>query len=54
MYNVVIEKKVAKMLDKLPNEYYRLIRKHLLELEENPLTKEECDASSEKNNGKRY
>ncbi|KAA6342925.1 Toxin RelG [termite gut metagenome] len=36
MYNVVIEKKVAKILDKLPNEYYQLIMKHLLELEQNP------------------
>ncbi|KAA6333308.1 Toxin RelE [termite gut metagenome] len=36
MYNVVIEKKVAKILDRLPNEYYLLIMRHLLELEQNP------------------
>jgi mRNA interferase RelE/StbE len=36
MYNVVIGKKAEKMLDKLPDEYYRLITKHLLDLENNP------------------
>jgi mRNA interferase RelE/StbE len=36
MYNVVISKKVEKMLDKLPTNYYQLIIKHLLELEQNP------------------
>ena len=36
MYSVVIGKKAEKVLDKLPNDYYRLIIKHLLELETNP------------------
>jgi mRNA interferase RelE/StbE len=36
MYNVVISKKAAKTLDKLPDEYYRLIAKRLLDLEQNP------------------
>jgi len=36
MYNVIISKKVAKLLDKLPNNYYQLIVEHLAELEINP------------------
>jgi mRNA interferase RelE/StbE len=36
MYKVVISKKVGKLLDKLPDTYYRLIIKHLLDLESNP------------------
>jgi mRNA interferase RelE/StbE len=36
MYNIIVSKKAEKVLDKLPNEYYELISKHLLILEENP------------------
>jgi mRNA interferase RelE/StbE len=36
MYNVIIGKKVGKTLDRLPDEYYQLIIKHLLDLENNP------------------
>jgi mRNA interferase RelE/StbE len=36
MYNVIVSKKAEKMLDKLPDEYYGLISKHLLGLEQNP------------------
>ena len=36
MYKVVISKKVEKLLDKLPNNYYQLIVRHLVALETNP------------------
>ncbi|MDR2809661.1 MAG: type II toxin-antitoxin system RelE/ParE family toxin [Tannerellaceae bacterium] len=36
MYNVIISKKVEKMLDKISNDYYQLIIEHLLDLEQNP------------------
>ena len=36
MYSVILSKKAEKILDKLPNEYYKLITKHLLNLEQNP------------------
>ena len=36
MYNVIVSKKAEKVLDILPNEYYKLISKHLLSLEQNP------------------
>ncbi|OAV64169.1 Toxin RelE [Bacteroidales bacterium Barb6XT] len=36
MYNVIIGKKAQKALNKLPTEYYRLILKRLLSLEQNP------------------
>ncbi|MCL2726828.1 MAG: type II toxin-antitoxin system RelE/ParE family toxin [Bacteroidales bacterium] len=36
MYSVVVGLKAEKVLDKLPNEYYKLISKHLLELEKDP------------------
>jgi mRNA interferase RelE/StbE len=35
-YNVIISKKVEKLLDTLPNNYYQLIIRHLLDLENNP------------------
>jgi len=36
MYNVSVSHKAEKVLDRLPNDYYQLISKHLLELEQNP------------------
>jgi len=36
MYNVIVSKQAEKMLDKLPDEYYKSISKHLLSLEQNP------------------
>ena len=36
MYNVIVGSKAEKMLDRLPNKYYRLITTHLLSLEHNP------------------
>ncbi|OAV72846.1 Toxin RelG [Bacteroidales bacterium Barb6] len=36
MYNVIFSKKAEKMLNKLPNDYYRLIKRHISSLEQNP------------------
>ena len=36
MYNVIVSRKAEKALDELPNDYYKLIIKHLLDLEQNP------------------
>ena len=36
MYDVIVSRRAEKVLDKLPNDYYELIKKHLLDLEENP------------------
>lgn len=36
MYSVIVSKRAEKMLDNIPNDYYQLIIKHLLDLEQNP------------------
>ncbi|OAV68885.1 Toxin RelG [Bacteroidales bacterium Barb6] len=36
MYKVIFSRKAEKTLNKLPNDYYRLVKKHVSSLEQNP------------------
>ena len=36
MYSVIVGNSAEKMLDKIPSDYYQLVVKHLLDLEQNP------------------